>query len=376
MKKPFMQSIKEKYAACCQKVKTHFAAVKSGGFKGILRDTGKGTGKFFGSQYTQFILVGLFFVVLQMLGTAGFLEVSLMRGIGGLMLNAIVALGFYLLLGFAGLASLGTAGFVGLGAYLTGYLLKNTEIPMLVILLICIVVAVVLGVIVGFISLRVEGMYLAIITLGLSEILVQLFVNLQDITGGVNGLSILKPYLFGIKVEREVAFYMIAAVFVLLLIFSKNITNSPTGRAMLTMKNSESAAQSMGVSILRYRLLAFVVATVFAMIAGFLYIIYYRFTIPTSWSLAFSLNILAVVVIGGTKSIWGLLAGAFMIFGLNDIVLMNIPFFVSNPSLIVMFNGALMVVVVMFYPGGLSQLFLEIKYKIKLRKMKGAKAHV
>ena len=336
-------------------------------------------GRFIGSHYTQFILLGFVFIMLQVLGNRDVLPVSLMRGIGGLMINTIVALGFFILLGYAGLASLGTAGFVGLGTYLTGYLLNNTGIPTLGVLLICVLAAIVLGVVVGFISLRIEGMYLAIITLCLSEILVQLFTNLEGITGGVNGLRVSPlPFLFDlefagfawIELTRENMFMMIVAVFVILLILSKNITQSPTGRAMLTMKNSESAAQSMGVSVLKYRLLAFVIATVFAMIGGFLYEIYWRTTYPTSWGLSYSLNILAVVVIGGTKNIWGLLLGAFMIFGLNDIVLKYIPFFVENSGIIVMLNGALMILVVMFYPGGISQFIIELKYKALARKIK------
>jgi branched-chain amino acid transport system permease protein len=325
----------------------------------------------FSSQYTHFIILG---IVLWFLQTQDF-EISTIRAIGSLMIYSIIALGFYILLGFSGLASLGTAGFVGLGTYITGYLLKNTQIPFGIVLLIVISVGIILGVVVGFISLRIEGMYLAIITLGLSEILVQLFKNLDTITGGVNGFSIYSTDIFLLnwspfpfEIDRTSSYYVIVILFIGILFLSKNLTKSPTGRAMLAMKNSESAAQSFGVSILRYRLLAFVIATVFAMIAGFLYMIYFRFTLPTNWNLGLSLNILAVVVIGGTKSIWGLLMGAFLIFGLNDIMLVKIDFFAENPTIVVLINGLLMVLVVMFYPGGISQLILEITNKIKYRK--------
>lgn len=320
------------------------------------------------NTYVQFVLLGLLFALLQLLGTFDVVNVSFMRAIGGLLINAIVVLGFYILLGYAGLASLGTAGFVGLGTYITGYLLEVSGWPTLLVLLVTILIGILLGISVGFISLRIEGMYLAIITLGLSEILVELFKNLTEYTNGVNGLLISSPTLFGfIELDRTNAFYLIVVLFIVLLFLTKNITNSPIGRAMLTMKNSESAAQSMGISLLRYRLLAFVIATVFAMIAGYLYMIYYKFSIPTSWNLGFSLNILAVVVIGGTKSIWGILSGAFLIFGMNDIVFQNIELFSNNPHIMVLINGALMILIVMFYPGGISQFFIQLSLKRKMR---------
>ena len=216
-------------------------------------------------------------------------------------------------------------------------------------------------------------MYLAIVTLGLSEILVSIFKtsNHPFSNGSIDGslAFFTSPLdLFGfIKLDRVSVFYLIAVIFVIALFLTMNIANSPTGRAMLTMKNSESAAQTMGVGLLKYRLLSFVIATVFAMVAGYLYAIYYKNVQPTTWNLALSLNVLAAVVIGGTKSIWGLLAGAFLIFGLNDIVLINVEFFVQNPDFINIFNGVLMIIIVMFYPGGLSQLFFELKYKKKMK---------
>ena len=325
------------------------------------------------NQYFQFVLLGLFFVILQILGSAGILQVSLMRGFGKLMIFTIVSLGFFILLGFGGLASLGTAGFVGLGAYMGGYLVSYGGVPTFTTLIIIIITAIVLGVVVGFISLRIEGMYLAIVTLGLSEILVSIFKTSNHLFSNGSPDGSLAFYtsditLFGLfELDRASVFFIIAIFFVLALFLTMNIANSPTGRAMLTMKNSESAAQTMGVGLLKYRLLSFVIATVFAMIAGFLYALYYKNIQPTTWSLALSLNVLAAVVIGGTKSIWGFLAGAFLIFGLNDIVLINVDFFVQNPDFINIVNGVLMILIVMFYPGGLSQLFYEIKYKKKLK---------
>ena len=321
-------------------------------------------------QYLGFIALGLALILIQVLALPGvkIINTSTARGFGGFMIHIIIVLGYFLLLGYAGLASLGTAGFVGLGTYITGYLLASVGLPPLLVLLITILIGVILGLVVGFISLRIEGMYLAIITLGLAEILTVLFKNATEFTGGVSGLNIFTTrinLLWFINMTRENTYFLIVIALVALLFLTYNLTKSPVGRAMLSMKNSESAAQTMGVSSLKYRLLAFVIATVFAMIAGYLYMLYYRYSEPTKWNLNLSLNVLAAVVIGGTGSIWGILLGAFFVFSLNDIVLSNIPFFNSNPNAFIFLTGTLMILVVMFYPGGISQLLLTIKHKFK-----------
>ena len=321
-------------------------------------------------QYLGFIALGLFFVLIQIFALPGIklVESSTARGFGNFMIHIIIVLGYFLLLGYAGLASLGTAGFVGLGSYITGYLLASVGLPPVLVLIITILVGVLLGLGVGFISLRIEGMYLAIITLGLAEILTVLFKNATGFTGGVSGLNIYSTpvKLLGfINMTRETTYFVIVAVMIGLLVLTYNLTKSPVGRAMLSMKNSESAAQTMGVSSLKYRLLAFVIATVFAMIAGFLYMLYYRYSEPTKWNLNLSLNVLASVVIGGTGSIWGILLGAYFVFSLNDTVLVNFAFFNENPNAFIFLTGTLMILVVMFYPGGISQLLITIRIKSK-----------
>jgi branched-chain amino acid transport system permease protein len=228
--------------------------------------------------------------------------------------------------------------------------------------------AIIIGAIVGFISLRIEGMYLAIITLGLSEILNEVFKNATSITNGTNGLSLDGIVLFNnaIQINHNVIFIAIAVIMLFMMIITLNLMKSPTGRALLAMRNSQSAAQALGVSIFKYRLLAFITSTVYALLGGVLYMTYIGFSIPSSWSLAFSLNILAAVIVGGAQSIYGIVLGTFMIFGLNLAVLQQIPLFVENPAITVVFNGLLIIAVIMFYPGGLIRLMGSVGNKLKL----------
>lgn len=137
---------------------------------------------------------------------------------------------------------------------------------------------------------------------------------------------------------------------------------------MLAMKNSTSAAQAFGISLMKYRLLAFVYSTILAALAGLLYMLYIRTeqnSVGTLFTLSTSLNILGAVIIGGTKSIWGTIGGTFIIFGIDKMFLQDIKFFNENPTLITIVCGLLVILVVMFFPGGLVQLVKGTIFKIK-----------
>lgn len=318
-----------------------------------------------------FVILALALVGVQLLFmyTEDIISLTVSKAIAQTLIYAVVGMGFSILLGYAGLASLGTAGFIGLGSYIAGNMLKLIPIPIPFVLIVVaiIVVGIILGGVVGFISLRIEGLYLAIITLGLSEILLELFKTPNQYTGGASGLKSVPWIKLGMfyEMDREKMFFLILAVLFVAIVVTLNIINSPTGRAMLAMKNSSSAAQAMGISVLKYRLLAFVLATIYAMLGGALYVTYLRASNTSSWTLGLSLNILAAVIIGGSRSIWGVILGSFVIFGLDLAVLKNIPFFNTYPGSSAIFSGVLIVVIVMFYPGGLIRLFSDAHLKIK-----------
>ena len=181
--------------------------------------------------YFGFIVLTLLMLFVQFLRVLGVeIPITILRAFGYTMIYIIIALGFSILLGYAGLASLGTAGFVGIGTYLIGYLTNKVEMSIFLIVLISIVGAVILGTIVGFISLRIEGMYLAIITLGLSEILTEVFKNATKITNGTNGLNLRGIILFGetIQIDHNTIFIAIALIMLFIMIITLNLMKSPT----------------------------------------------------------------------------------------------------------------------------------------------------
>ena len=282
---------------------------------------------------------------------------------------SIASIGFCLLMGYSGLASLGTGGFIGIGTYSVYYIMHLSGMRFWISIVVALVVAAVIGVIVGFISLRIEGIYLVILTLGLSEILRSVYAAVKD-----NIRISKKFYIFdGILIDREHKIFIVAAALVAVMIITHNIINSPTGRAMLAMKNSTAAAQAMGISLIKYRLMAFVICTMYAALSGVMIMIVKTSESASSgtssYALITSLNILAAVIIGGYKSIWGAVFGTFVMIGMQSAILNRIPFFSENPEIIYIVLGIIVIVIVMFYPGGLAQLLMELRVKAKkLRK--------
>lgn len=321
---------------------------------------GKGNKLSLRHPLNQIILFAVIMSLFQLFSVMGIIPNSFVYALGNTMIYGIIAIGFCLLLGYSGLASLGTAGFVGIGAYSAFYIMQEFHLPYIVALAVTLVVSILIGVIVGFISLRIEGIYLAILTLGLSEILRNLLMAIKSTIK----LELENAKLLGMQLGDRGGYFLILLFFCILLLLTSNLINSPTGRAMLAMKNSTSAAQAMGISLMKYRLMAFVIATVYAAIGGLLYMVFVRsMTTATSTllTLTTSLNILGAVIIGGAKSLWGTSFGILIIYGIQSMFLSKIVFFQKNPAFITMLTGVLIILVVMFFPGGFAQLAGQIK---------------
>ncbi len=333
------------------------------------------------SPYFAIIVFGIIIAVIGSL--AKVLPPDLYTGIVVTSYYAIAGLGFALLLGYGGLASLGSGAFFGLGAFGFHYLYRFMSLPFLISTAIALVIAIVVAIIFGFISLRISGMYLAIITMGLSQIVIEIIKKIKQYASGTTGGFLSggnprPPILLGIEIKGEMVVVLIAIVLTLGMIIIYNLMKSPTGRALLAIKNSESAARTMGVNVLKYRLMAFVISGIYGAVAGILGLLFNRNSNVNSIGLTFALNMLAAVVIGGTRSIWGIVLGIFVVFGLNLVVIKPIESALKGFEIFkninlgnysIVLNGVLIIVVVMFYPNGLIQVFSDIKAKIKKRKL-------
>ncbi len=325
-----------------------------------------------GNPIRNYILFGIVLLLLPILVEIGIVQYSHITIFASILIYAIVSLGLNLLVGYSGLVSLGTAGFMGLGTYLAAYFTADLKLPFEISLIISVAIPMIIGVITGLISLRIEGYYLAIATLAISEILRKVFVELDFVTNGFSGKSANYPKLLGFfQLDRNLTYVLVVIFLVLIMIITHNFVNSYTGRALSTMRGSEAAAQAMGINIYRYRLLAFAVAVGFAALGGVLYMHFIKYTYPNTWTLAFSLNILAVIIIGGVRSIPGTIVGSFIVFGVPDLILKKLPVIGQIDGMAYIFNGVLIIVIILFYPMGLVHLWSDVKRKLMTKKRKG-----
>ncbi|MBL4935499.1 branched-chain amino acid ABC transporter permease [Clostridium sp. YIM B02515] len=311
------------------------------------------------NPHFQFILFGVLLAIIPSLAELGLIKTSHVTIIGGTLIYAIAALGLNVLLGYSGLITLGTAGFMGLSAYISAYVTINMKLPFEVALILAIAIPALLGLLVGLVSLKIEGIYLAIATLCVSEILRKTFEEFDVFTNGFSGKQAGFPVLLGfLKLNRTTTYYLIVFVLIIIMLLTYNLINGQLGRALNAMRGSEAASQAMGVNLLKYRLVAFAIATIYASVAGVLYVHFIRYAYPATWSLKLSLDFLAMIVIGGLRSIYGTVFGAFIVFAVPDLFLKQIPY-VSQMSYVL--NGVLIIVVILFYPNGAVGIGYDIK---------------
>jgi branched-chain amino acid transport system permease protein len=226
-------------------------------------------------------------------------------------ISALAAVGLNLLMGLAGQVSLGHAGFVGIGAYAVALGPRHLGLDPLTSLGLGLVLAGLLALVVGRPILRLRGHYLAVATLGLG-ILVWLVLNSEvALTGGPDGIQVPRLVLFGWRVAGAETWYWITGlVLVLGMLVALNLEESPTGRALRALHDSEVAAAVAGIDVARAKLAVFVVAAVYGALAGGLLALFNRFVTPQTADFLHSIELVTMVVIGGMGSSLGAVAGA------------------------------------------------------------------
>lgn len=313
------------------------------------------------------LVLALMVIQLLFIFTEGIIPLNISQAIMQTMIYVVAGLGVGILLMLAGLISFATGAFIGLGTYIAAFLLKNTQIPFSLILVSVVAAGVLIGIIVGFISLRVRGMHLIIITIALATVLFTLYALPNAFTGGPLGISKVPfPRLaYLLQTNRDTVYFVVLGIMFLLIIITLNIINSPMGRAMLSMSSSEALSQAMGIRILKFRVLAFVIATVYALLAGVLYVSYMQSSVYATWTSSLAMNILIAVILGGTARPSGVLVGSFIIFTLDYAFLKNMQFFRQYPQASLFFNGIVIIIIIAKYPGGLIRLLGSFTQGIK-----------
>lgn len=235
--------------------------------------------------------------------------------------SGLAAIGLNILMGQAGQVSLGHAGFFGIGAYAVAIGPTHLGIPPLAALILGAALAGMLAWLVGRPILRLRGHYLAIATLGLG-ILVSMVITIESRwTGGPDGMSVERLVLFGWRVTGGTAWYWITgAVMVIGAWMALNLEDTPTGRALRALHDSEVAARVAGIDVARYKLAAFVIAAVYASVAGSLLALVNGFITPDQAGFLHSVELVTMVVIGGLGSVLGAVVGAAVLVLLPQVL--------------------------------------------------------
>ncbi len=233
---------------------------------------------------------------------------------------AIFACAFNLLLGFTGLLSFGHAAFLGAAAYGTGWLVRSAGLPPELGILAGAAFAGLLGLVVGLIAIRREGIYFAMITLAMAQMVY--FVWLQmSFTGGEDGLQgVPRGVLFGFLDLREplILYYAVLAVFVAVFLLIVRIVHSPFGQVLKAIRENEPRAISLGYDVNRYKLLAFVISASLAGLAGSMKTVVLGFATLSDAHWSLSGEVILMTLLGGMGTFAGPVLGAFTIIGLQN----------------------------------------------------------
>jgi branched-chain amino acid transport system permease protein len=232
-------------------------------------------------------------------------------------INAIIVLGLNLLIGFAGQISLGHAGFIGIGAYASAILPTHFGWHPLLAMLAGAAGASIVAAIVARPIFRLKGHYLAMATLGLGIIIAIVIKNEATYTGGPDGMAVPVLGLMGFSINGERQWYWVLAGLLLFSFWaSRNLIDSPFGRALRALHGSEVASQVMGVDIVRYKVAIFILSAFFASIMGSVTAHYIGFVTPNIADFFHSIELVTMVVVGGMASIYGSLIGAVLLTAL------------------------------------------------------------
>ena len=264
-----------------------------------------------GSLLKSFLLAIVIFIVL-MLGTATSLINSYWQGVLILCgINIILAVSLNLAAGYLGQLTLGHAGFMSVGAYVSALISIYMNVPFIIALLIGAIAAGLIGLVIGIPVLRLKGDYLCIITLAFNEI-IRVIMNNLSITNGAKGL-------IGIPMNTNLIYVYIFMVITIFVVYS--IVKSRHGRAIISIREDETASELSGIDVGYYKVFAFAVSAIFAGLAGGLYAHYYTVILPKVFDFNKSVEILVMVVLGGMGNLKGSIIAAIVLTILPELLI-------------------------------------------------------
>lgn len=283
------------------------------------------------------------------------------------MLYAIVALGLNFIVGLSGLMTLGTAAIYGLGAYTSALCCSRLGLNPWLALIPVLAMGWIIGKGLGYPSLRVQGVYLSLATIGFNEIVRTLLTNLEW-TGSGTGIRNIEPYsIGGFAFDTQLkSYYLIFIVLLIFIVIAWKIVHSRWGRVFVAVKDNPEALQVCGIDIANVKISAFVLSSMFATVAGAMYAHFNRYITPASYTTDLSISFVVMLIIGGLGNFWGCIYGAYIVAFLPQLLR---PIGLSYKLV----YALIMMCVVVFFPNGLAR---DGRKYLSLRKsLKGGAVH-
>ena len=266
------------------------------------------------SQKHHKVMIGILLAAMLVFPLMGFSQYVYRIAVVSV-LYAILAMSLNLIAGVAGQISLGHIAFYGIGAYTSALLCVNFGVSVWVGILAAFVVSMLFGLLIAIPTLKLSGGYLAILTMSFAEIIRLILLNWTSVTRGPMGiLNIPKPSLFGYTIKSSGAFlYLVLTVAIIVYIGLHNLIHSRFGRNFQALRDDEISSESMGINVYRYKVIAFVISTGVAGVAGALFASYMEFIDPSSFISDESTVILSMVVLGGMGNMNGSIIAAALL---------------------------------------------------------------
>jgi branched-chain amino acid transport system permease protein len=282
----------------------------------------------------------------------------------------IGALGLNILTGYTGQISLGHAAFMGVGAYAAAVAASRFGAPFWIAVPAGGAAACAAGAVVGVPSLRIKGLYLAIATLAAQVLFEWIFTNWTGVTGGIRGINVAPASLLGLTFDTDLrTYYLVAAVAGLHAYGAANLFRTRVGRAFVAVRDRDLSAELMGVNLFRTKILAFMVSSWYAGVAGGLFVYFAKVVTPESFPLSLSIQFLAMVIVGGLGSIQGTIYGTVFVTlvpealrSLTQVAQRFSPDAMSwfHPMRDILF-GAMIVGFLVFEPHGLAEIANRVR---------------
>ena len=279
------------------------------------------------------------------------------------LIAALFALSLNLLVGYAGLTSLGHAGYLGLAGYLSGWLTLNMQWGQFGSGIAALAITTVMAALFGLVALRATGLSFLMITLAFGQILWGIAYRWASVTGGDNGLSGLsRPAPFGLDLGRASTFYYFTLI-VFLLVWGLIAlwVRSPFGASICGTRDQPRRMSALGYNVWLIRWITFIVSGFFGAVAGLMYVYYHQFISPHSLSLANSAEMLLMVIAGGPGTLVGPVVGAALVVLLKNVASAYIDRWI-------MLLGFVFIFIVMFVPGGLVPGFRRAMQRVRPRR--------